>query len=373
MLNENVAYWIQKVASYISEVCKDRRKLVLMRRLIVFFVLVASASARVGEVQTRHRKLFVADNGRAIFGRYIVVLNPKVNNVLSVAKSLLENTGATIEYQYDAALKGFAVSGLVATVLDLLLDDDIVEYVEEDQYITEDQSIQTQSYPSNWALDRIDAPNLPMNNKYQYRYTGKGVTIFVLDTGVNLNHAEYSGRVQCGYSAIYGEDCTDFRGHGSHVTGIAAGSSVGVAKGASIYSVKVLDKDGNGSVSGVIAGINYVTKQKQNNPSYPMLASKFSIGCLLIAKLSVCWKIFTHGNNLADMSLGGSKSTSINNAAAAAVANGVVVVTSAGNDSSYACNKSPASAESVITIAATNTDDSRGSYSNYGVCVDLFA
>jgi subtilisin family serine protease len=247
-----------------------------MRKLISFFVLVASASARVGEVKTSHRKLFVAEYGRAISGRYIVVLNPEVDNVLSVATSLLENTGASIEYDYDTAFKGFAVSGLVAKFLDLLLDDDVVEYVEEDQYVAEDQSIQTQSSPSNWALDRIDAPDLPMNNKYQYRYTGKGVIIFVLDTGVNMNHAEYSGRVRCGYSAISGEDCTDYRGHGSHVTGIAAGSSVGVAKGATVYSVKVLDKDGNGSVSGVIAGINYVAKQKQNNPTLPMVASEYS-------------------------------------------------------------------------------------------------
>jgi subtilisin family serine protease len=227
-----------------------------------------------------------------------------VGNVFTKAKRLLDNSGAKLEFEYDTAIKGFAVSGLVAKFLTIILNDDMVEYVEEvciidantcfhvifligktflissavacqDQVVSEDQlSLNIQESPNNWALDRIDNFSLPLDNEYKYLYTGKGVKIFLLDTGVNAGHREFGGRAECGYSAIDGEDCTDYRGHGSHTAGLAAGDNVGVAKNAKIISVKVLDKDGNGSLSGVLAGVNFVTGSKIANPDQPMVASK---------------------------------------------------------------------------------------------------
>ena len=105
---------------------------------------------------------------------------------------------------------------------------------------------------------------------------GKGVTIFVLDSGINFGHEEFDGRATCGFSAIYGEDCEDGRGHGSHVASVAAGKNYGVAKEADIVAVKVLGNDGTGSFSGVVAAVNFVAEQKRKNPSKPMIASKFS-------------------------------------------------------------------------------------------------
>ena len=181
------------------------------------FVLssAVSAYARVG---VRHRKLVTAPFGQALSGRYIVMLNGKVGDVLTKAKSLLSNSGASVEYEYDTAIKGFACSGLLAKFLATVLDDELVESVEEDQVISEDTTMEySESSPLNWGLDRIDQQNLPLDNEYRYTLTGKGVSIFVIDSGINLKHVEYIGRAECGYSAISSEDCQDVRGHGSHV------------------------------------------------------------------------------------------------------------------------------------------------------------
>jgi aqualysin 1 len=187
---------------------------------------IGTASVIAGE-QIEHRKLIKASLGKAISGRYIVVLNGKVADVLSKAKSLLQGSDATIEYEYDTVFKGFAVNGLVAKFLTTILSDDMVLSVGEDEAVTEDASFQyTQSSPPNWGLDRIDQLSRSFDNAYGYTYTGKGVYIFVIDSGINLNHIEFVGRGYCGFSAISGENCDDYRGHGSHVSGIAGGTTV---------------------------------------------------------------------------------------------------------------------------------------------------
>ena len=131
----------------------------------------------------------------------------------------------------------------------------------------------TEYNPPSWGLDSLDGT---MDSAYQYSLTGKGVEIYVFDTGVNPSHEEFIGRVSCGYSAISDEDCTDFRGHGSHVTGTAIGSTYGVAKEATVVSIKVLAKDGTGTQSGVLSGIDFVVSRKQSNNDQPMVASKWS-------------------------------------------------------------------------------------------------
>jgi subtilisin family serine protease len=179
------------------------------------------------EDQIQHRKLIRASLGNAISDRYIVILNGKVADVISKAKSLLQDSGATIDFEYDTVFKGFAVNGLVAKFLTIILDDNMVLSVEEDAVVTEDASFQyTQTSPPNWGLDRIDQINRSFNNIYGYTYTGKGVYIFTIDSGINLSHNEFTGRAYCGYSVISGENCDDYRGHGSHVAGIAGGTTV---------------------------------------------------------------------------------------------------------------------------------------------------
>ena len=97
-------------------------------RLLLVWLAVAYGR-RLGERPRPHRKLFLAPQDRAIEDRYIVVL--KAGNALQKVKQLLLNSGAAFEYEYDTAVKGFAVSGLVTTLLEIVLEDDTIEYIEE--------------------------------------------------------------------------------------------------------------------------------------------------------------------------------------------------------------------------------------------------
>lgn len=146
---------------------------------------------------------------------------------------------------------------------------------------------------------------------------------------------------------------------------IAAGQNYGPAKEAEIVAVKVLGNDGRGSFSGVVAAVNYVAEQKKLDPNQPMVASKWIVGIFH----SVSHPFIARS----DMSLGGSRSSSINRAVEAAIADGVVFVVSAGNDGFNACNKSPASVTEAITVSATDEEDEKPYYANFGDCVNVFA
>ena len=191
-------------------------------------------------------------------------------------------------------------------------------------------------------MDRLDEASLPVDTKYSYKYTGKGVKAFVIDSGI-ANHPDLRNPT-CGYSAF--GSCIDTRGHGTHVAGIIGGTTYGVAKQVELVTVRVVDSNGNGSSSGLIAGLDYIRKQKQNNPRQPMVVN---------------------------ISLGGGYSRALNDIVNSVVNAGVFVAVAAGNDKSDACGTSPASAERTMTVASSNIYDARSSYSNYGPCVNVFA
>ena len=197
----------------------------------------------------------------------------------------------------------------------------------------------------SWGLDRIDQRALPLDSMITRPSTGSGVNIYVIDTGVYAAHSQFGGRVTAGYTAISdGWGTNDCDGHGTHVAGTAAGSTYGVAPFASIVPVRVLDCYGSGTTSGVVAGINWmIDHHVAGQPA------------------------------VANMSLGGGYSASINDAVARAVADGITMVVAAGNENSDACLTSPASAPGAITVAASTSTDYKASYSNYGACVDIFA
>ncbi|XP_070535132.1 aqualysin-1-like [Ptychodera flava] len=188
--------------------------------------------------------------------------------------------------------------------------------------------------------------NLRNNQKFLYSLhavsgDGTGVNVYIIDTGIRITHIDFDGRAQFFYDALRGNG-NDCNGHGTHCAGTAAGSSYGVAKSASLWAVRVLSCIGFGSNSEVIDGIDQV--------------ASFGI---------------TPG--VASMSLGGSISISLDNTVNILKNAGFTVVVAAGNSNDDACNYSPSRSASAITVGATTTRDSRATYSNYGLCVDIFA
>lgn len=196
----------------------------------------------------------------------------------------------------------------------------------------------------SWGLDRIDATDVALNNSYKYVSTGTSSYVYVIDTGVYSGHSDLSGRVTPGYSAVNdGNGSEDCNGHGTHVAGTIAGAAYGVAKSTRVVAVRVLDCNGSGYSSSVIAGINWVV---QSHPG---------------------------GSGVINMSLGGGANSAIDTAVADATAAGLTVVVAAGNSSADACSFSPARAPSAITIGAIDRTDAQASYSNFGSCVDVWA
>lgn len=209
--------------------------------------------------------------------------------------------------------------------------------------------------PLPWGLDRIDQRHLPLDNRYSVGALNDSmVYVYVLDSGVRVTHSEFnqSNGMRNAFHGIdvverlnYAKDCT---GHGTHVAGVIAGKSFGVAKNAVIISVRVLGCDGNGFVTRLMEGLQFVMDEssKQNNLRRPAVVS---------------------------MSLSTGKSEALNKAVRRLSQSGIAVVTAAGNDDQDSCMFSPASEETAITVAASNTDDTRPTFSNSGNCVDIFA
>jgi hypothetical protein len=198
---------------------------------------------------------------------------------------------------------------------------------------------------ASWGLDRIDQAALPLNGTISTSQNGSGVTAYVIDTGVRPDHADFGGRVTSGFTSITdGNGADDCNGHGTHVAGTVAGTAYGVAPAATIVPVRVLSCSGSGSTSGVIAGIDWAVRHHQaGTPA------------------------------VANMSLGGGYSAALNAAVAAGVADGITFAVAAGNSDADACNASPASEPSALTVGSTTSSDARSSFSNWGSCLDVFA
>src|SRR5207302_4228526 len=175
-----------------------------------------------------------------------------------------------------------------------------------------------------------------------YTPTGSGVTADIIDTGSRFDHVEFGGRAVTGIDEVTaGGNAADCNGHGTHVSGTVGGATYGVAKAVALVAVRVLDCSGSGTTSGVIAGVNWVA----GNAIHPATAN---------------------------MSLGGGASQSLDDAVNGAINSGVTFCIAAGNSNADACNYSPARVAAAITVAATDSTDTRASFSNWGTCVDIF-
>ncbi|MFD5015600.1 S8 family peptidase [Streptomyces chartreusis] len=304
--------------------------------------LVGGLTALPAQAAPAEGKVLAAGSPTAVKDSYIVTLKKSagLKAASGAGKSLVKEYGGSVDKTFGTALNGYSAT-LSATEARRLAADPAVASVEQNQRVRLADTTQT-SAP--WGLDRIDQAALPLSGTYTYPDSaGSGVTAYVIDTGVRITHQQISGRAAYGYDAVDGDTtASDGNGHGTHVATTIAGSTYGVAKKANIVAVRVLDNSGSGTTAGVIAGIDWVTANHS-------------------------------GPSVANMSLGGSASTSLDTAVANSIASGVTYAVAAGNSSANASSYSPARVATAITVGATTSSDARASYSNYGSVLDIFA
>jgi subtilisin family serine protease len=303
------------------------------RILLVAVVTVAACSDISEPVRELEQPAF-----SAVPGRFIVTLQEGAD-----ARAVAGDHGVAPDYVYTHVLNGFAGSMSEAARSGLLRDARVVR-VEQDGIATT-QATQTNA---TWGLDRIDQRALPLSGTYTYNNTGSGVNAYIIDTGILLSHQDFGGRAVSGYTSIAdGNGTNDCNGHGTHVAGTVGGATWGVAKASRLYAVRVLDCGGSGTWSGVIAGMDWVTA----NHVKPAVAN---------------------------MSLGGSANSSVDDATRRMIAAGVATAVAAGNGNAGgvaqdACKYSPARVAEAMTVGATTKTDAKTSWSNFGDCVNIFA
>ncbi|MBB5801371.1 subtilisin family serine protease [Saccharothrix ecbatanensis] len=305
---------------------------------------IALTMSVVGVAQAAEGQILGAGARDAVEGSYIVALNSAPSTAVSAqaavsarATDLAGQYGGQVAHVYSSAMRGFSVR-MSEQQAKRLAADPAVRYVEQNGVVRTSET---------WGLDRVDQRDLPLDNSYAAPNDGSNVTAYVVDTGIAFDHPELEGRAVSGYDFIDNDsDASDCHGHGTHVAGTIGSKTYGIAKNVDMVAVRVLNCGGSGSWDQVIAGIEWVTKN----------APQAAVG---------------------NMSLGGNRSTSIDEAVANSVAAGVAWAVAAGNDTKDACEVSPAAAPGVLTVGASDSEDRRSRWgnggSNWGECVELFA
>jgi aqualysin 1 len=277
-----------------------------------------------------------APNADVWAGHYIVVLKSGATTADAILNRHTFAKQLTLGQKFGTVLHGFSAAVSAEDIENLRKDPD-VDHIEPDRIV---HQMGTET-GMGWALDRLDQHLRPLNGAFAYGATGAGVNIYIVDGGLRYTHTEFGGRAHFAFDA-FGGNGSDCNGHGTGVAGIAAGSKYGVAKGATIWSVRVFPCSGSSSLSTILAGVDWVTAHHRS-PA------------------------------VANLSLGASWAPILDSAVSKSIQSGVTYVVAAGNSGANACTMSPAKLKTVITVGASDGSDQRTSWSNYGSCVAMFA
>jgi subtilisin family serine protease len=276
----------------------------------------------------------VSTPAQAAEDTFIVVLREHI-----LTTSVTSQYDVSVRHTYSSALNGFSATMTAQKAAQLAKDPNVAMVQRNQTHVISDE----QTNVPTWGLDRIDQRSVPLDQTYFYSTDAKDVHAYVIDTGIRATHQTYEGRVGNGFDSIDNDtEAQDCHGHGTHVAGTVGGDRYGVAKKVKLHGVRVLNCKGSGTTESVVAGVDWVTK----NAIKPAVAN---------------------------MSLGGGPDAVLDAAVERSVASGITYAIAAGNSNQDACGHSPASAPSAITVGATNRDDSRAAFSNWGRCVDVFA
>lgn len=267
--------------------------------------------------------------------RYIVRYENNVN--AEIKSDDLEDKGIEVKDTLSHAMKASVVVANSAEIESLKASADVA-------FVELDTPVSINASTSIWGLDRVDQ-RTGRDGQYNTGEEGAGVNVYVMDSGINLSHSEFTGRILPGWTGVYdGRGVVDCSGHGTHVSGTIAGTTYGVAKKANIVPLRALDCNGNGWSSTIVAGIDWAIAHHQ--PGQPAVMN---------------------------MSVGGFSGASLDYAVHNAINDGITVVAAAGNSNQDSCLTSPAKVGPAITVAATDINDWMASFSNWGSCVDIQA
>ncbi|MEU9160198.1 S8 family peptidase [Streptomyces sp. NPDC048424] len=335
--------------------------------MTVFAPLLPAAVALLAAATTAaalppHPASATSASAEATVAPYVVVL--KDTSSRAPARALAAeaaDSGDEVGPVYEAALNGFAVRTTAARAAALAADPRVASVEPDAEFhtsaaaTTNSPSAASADTPGSqpqaqasapWPLDRIDQRELPLDGSYTYPTRAEGVTVYIVDTGINTLHQEFGGRARFGYNAVFLGSSRDCNGHGTHVAATVGGETYGVAKGVSLVGVKVADCRGSGNLSAILKGLDWVVKDAAKAPGTPAVAN---------------------------MSMGGTPSYALDSAVIRAVASGITFTVAAGNDGKDACTGSPARVPQALTVGATDASDRHAPFSSHGPCVDLSA
>lgn len=270
--------------------------------------------------------------------RYLVRYAPGTD--VAAAAASLRKSGKAVGRTFSTAVRAAVITTTPAQAAALATAPNVVA-------VEQDLPVRISNTQSNapWGLDRSDQRTLPLSTTYTPPAAGAGVNVYVVDTGVLASHADFGGRVAAGYTTIAdGRGSSDCNGHGTHVAGTVAGTTYGIAKSSTVVPVRVLNCDGGGYMSDVVAGLDWV-------------AAHHAAGVPAVVNLS----------------LGGGANSTVDAALQSVINDGVTAAVAAGNSSVDACTSSPARVSAALTVAASDSSDRQASFSNTGSCVDLYA